>query len=171
MKTPAVKFGVYALLFTLVWTVIEHVLGYNTTNHETGQYARMLGALVYYVLIFVAIYQTRKQQGALSFGQGVKAGMTVAVIYSIGVVIIYSIYGEVINTQFKPTLMEFERAKITATGASQQVIDAHLKMVDMSSGGSVLSYCFLFVLMMGFGLVLSLIGSAIFRRGAAKAQS
>jgi hypothetical protein len=37
MKSPAIKYGVYALLFTLVWTIIEHVLGYNTTNHETGK--------------------------------------------------------------------------------------------------------------------------------------
>lgn len=169
MKSPAVKFGVFALLFTLVWTIIEHVLGYNTTNHQTGQYARMLGSIVFWVLIFVAIYQTRKQQGSLTFGQGVKAGMTVSLIYSIGVVIIYSIYGEVINKQFKPTLMEFERAKIVATGATQDVIDAQMKMIDMSSGGSVLSYCFLFLMMMGFGLVLSLIGALIFRRGARKA--
>jgi hypothetical protein len=164
MKTPAVKYGVYALLFTLVWTIIEHILGYNTTNHETGQYARMLGALVFYALIFVAIYQTTKQQGSLTFGQGLKAGMTVSLIYAIGVVVIYSIYGEVINTQFKPTLMAFERAKLVAENATPEIIDAKMKMIDMSSGGSVISYCFLFVLMLGFGFVLSLVGSLIFKR-------
>jgi hypothetical protein len=164
MKNPAVKYGVYALLFTLVWTIIEHFLGYNTTNHQTGQYARMLGAFVYYALVFVAIFQTRKQQGSLTFGQGLKAGMTVAVIYGVGVVVIYSIYGELINTQFKPTLMEFERAKLVAKNAPPDVIDASMKMIDISSGGSVLSYCFLLILMLVFGFVCSLIGSLIFKR-------
>jgi hypothetical protein len=45
MKTPAVKYAVIALIFSIVWTFIEHVLGYNTTKHEIGQYARLIPAL------------------------------------------------------------------------------------------------------------------------------
>jgi hypothetical protein len=104
MKNTAVKYGIYALIITIIWTIIEHFLGYNTTNHETGQYARMVGAFVYWLMIIIAIYSTRKEQGGLlSFGQGMKVTRTIAFIYSLGVTILYCLYGEVINTQYKPT--------------------------------------------------------------------
>jgi hypothetical protein len=167
MKNPGVKYGVLALVITIVWTFIEHFLGYNTTNHETGQYARMVGAFVFYILIFVAIYQARKQQnGFLSFGQGFKVGATVSIIYSLGCCALYALYGELINTQYKPTLMAFERAKLVATNASATEIDAKMKEVDMTSGGSVLSYVFLVVFMFLIGCVVSAVAALIFKRKA-----
>jgi hypothetical protein len=165
MKNPAVKYGVIALIISIVWTLIEHVLGWNTTKHEIGQYARLLGSIVFYILIFVAIYETRKQQGgSLSFGEGFKAGAIVSIIYSLGIAAWYALYGEVINTQYKPTLTAFERSKLDAAHATPDMIAAKMKEVDMSSGGSLLSYCLLIVFMMLFGLVIAAIAALIFKR-------
>ena len=164
MKNPAFKYGVYALIISIIWTIIEHVLGYNTTNHETGQYARMLGAIVYYILVVVAIFAVRKQQGSLTFGEGFKTGAIVSLTYGVGITIWYALYGEVINTQFKPTLMAFERAKLEAAHATSDAIAAKMKEVDMSSGGSALSYVLLFVFMTLFGVVIAAIASLILRR-------
>jgi hypothetical protein len=165
MKNAAVKYGVYALLISIIWTIIEHVLGYNTTNHDTGQYARMLGAFVFYILIVVAIFAARKQQnGSLTFGEGFKTGAVVSLIYGLGITAWYAIYGEVINTQFKPTLMAFERAKLEAAHATPDAIAVKMKEVDMSSGGSVLSYVLLFVFMTLFGIVIAAIASLILKR-------
>jgi hypothetical protein len=165
MKNIAVKYGVYALLISIIWTIIEHVLGYNTTNHETGQYARMVGAIVYYILVVVAIFAVRKQQnGSLSFVEGFKTGTVVSLIYGAGISIWYALYGEVINTQFKPTLMAFEKAKLEAAHAAPDAIAAKMKQVDMTSGGSILSYAFLFVFMTLFGIVIAAIASLILRR-------
>lgn len=166
MKSPAVRSGVYALVFTLIWTLLEHVLGYNTTKHDVGQYTRMIGGFVFYVFVFIAVYKTRAQQGSLSFGQGIKAGSVTSLIYSIGVVAIYSIYGEVINKQFKPTLLAFERSQLVASGAPADVIDAKIKILDLQTGGSVMSYVFLFVFMFLGGVVCSVIASLIFQRKA-----
>jgi len=165
MKNPAVKYGVYALLISIIWTIIEHILGYNTTNHETGQYARMLGSIVYFILVVVAIFAVRKQQnGSLTFGEGFKAGAIVSLIYGVGITIWYALYGEVINTQFKPTLMAFERAKLEAVHATPDAIAAKMKEVDMSSGGSALSYVMLFIFMTLFGVVIAAIASLILKR-------
>lgn len=165
MKNPAVKYAVIALLISIVWTLIEHVLGWNTTHHEIGQYARLLGAFVFYILIFVALYETRKQQGgALGFGEGFKTGAWLSIIYSLGISAWYALYGEIINTQFKPSLTDFERAKLEAAHATPEAIAAKMKEVDMSTGGSVLSYLLLFVFMLLFGLVLSAIAALIFKK-------
>ena len=165
MKNPAVKYGVYALLISIIWTIIEHILGYNTTNHETGQYARMLGSIVYFILVIVAIFAVRKQQnGSLTFSEGFKTGSRVSLIYSAGITVWYALYGEVINTQFKPTLMAFEKSKLEAAHATPEVIAAKMKEVDMSSGGSAFSYSLLFVFMLLFGIVIAAIASLILRR-------
>jgi len=162
MKTPAVKWGVYALLFTFVWTLIEHFAGWNTTNHQTGQYARMVGAYVFYLFIIIAIFQQRAQQtGSLTFGQGMKTGAIVSLIYSLGVTVWYCLYGEVINKQFKPTLVAFEKAKLDAAHASADAVAAKMKEVDMTTGGSVMSYVFLFVFMFIGGIIISLLASLI----------
>jgi hypothetical protein len=165
MKTPAVKYGFITLIITIVWTMIKHVLGYNTTKHEIGQYARMVGAVIFYITVFMAVYATRKQQGgSLTFGEGFKAGAIVTVIYSLGVAVWYALYGEVINTQYKPTLLAFERAKLEAAHATPEAIAAKLKEVDMTSGGTVMSYLFLIFFMSLFGFVLTIIASLIFKR-------
>ena len=165
MKNTAVKLGVCALVITIVWTIIEHFLGYNTTNHETGQYARMLGAFVFWVMVIIAIVSTKKQQGGyISFGQGMKAGRIVSFIYSLGVTIWYCLYGEVINTQFKPTLMAFERSKLETAHATPEAIAAKMKEVEMTSGGSVVSYAFLFLFMFLFGMIIAIITSLILKR-------
>ena len=123
MKNPAVKYAVIAWVISIVWTLIQHVLGYNTTKHEIGQYTRMLGAFVFYFLLFIAIYQARKQQGgSLSFGEGFKTGAVMTVIYSAGISIWYALYGEVINTQYKTSLMAFERSKLEAANATPEMI-------------------------------------------------
>lgn len=164
MSKPFIKCGFYALLFTLVWTLLEHVLGYNTTNHEVGQFTRMIGGFAYYLFIILAVYQTRKQQGSLRFVQGLKAGSGTAFIYSIGVSVIYCVYGELINTQYKPTLMAFERAKMVANNTPAGEIETQMKMVDLSTGGSVTSYLGLFCFMFIVGFVVSLIAALIFQR-------
>jgi len=165
MRNPAVRIGILALVITIVWTMMEHIVGYNTTNHEAGQYARMVGSLVFWILIFVAVYQRRKQQGGvMSFGQGFATGIGVSAIYSLGCCVWYALYGEVINTQFKPTLMAFERAKLEAEHLSADVIATKMKQVDLSTGGSVLSYVFLVVFMFLMGAVLSVIAALIFQR-------
>jgi hypothetical protein len=171
MKNPAVKYGVYALLISIIWTIIEHFLGYNTTNHETGQYARLVGTIVFYILIVVAIFAARKHQNvSLSFGDGFKTGVGVSLIYGLGITAWYAIYGEVINTQYKPTLMAFERAKLEAAHTAPEVITVQMKQVDMNSGGSVLSYVFLFVFMTLIGVIIAAVTSAILRRRRRKKQ-
>ncbi len=165
MKNTAVKYGAYALAITIIWTLIEHFLGYNTTNHETGQYARMVGSFVFWIIIIVGIVAVRKQQGGnITFGQGFKTGAVISVIYALGVSIWYAIYGEVINTQYKPTLMAFERSKLDAIHASPDMVAAKMKEVDMSTGGSVISYVLLFVFMSLSGILLGTVASLILKR-------
>jgi hypothetical protein len=165
MNKPAVRYALLALVITVVWTMMEHIVGFNTTNHEAGQWARLVGSVVYWGFIFIAIHARRKyQDGLLSFGQGFSTGATVALVYSIGCSLWYAVYGELINTQFKPTLMAFERAKLEKAGASAEKIAVEMKQVDLSSGGSIASYTLLVLIMFVTGCIAALVASLIFQR-------
>lgn len=168
MKTHASRFAIIALVFTIVWTFLEHFMGYNTTDHETGQYTRLVAAIVFYAFIFIAILKTKKNNGGISFTQAFKIGSVVSFIYSIGLSIWYAVYAELINKEYKTTLMAFERSKLEASGVSAEKIEEGMKQVDLMSGGSLLSYVLLFIMSFLVGLVVTAILSLILKsRGKA----
>jgi hypothetical protein len=145
--------------------MMEHVAGLNTTNHAVGQYARGLTAFLYYATVALAIWKVRKQQGnALTFAEGMKTGCVTAGIYSVLVSLWFALYAEVINTQYKPTLMAYQRKKLEAAYLSKENLEAQMKQMDMVSGGTVVSYLLLFGFMFIFGVIVSLICSMAMRK-------
>jgi len=74
------------------------------------------------------------------------------------------LYAEVINPQYRPTLIAYERSKLEAAHATPEQIADKLKEVEMSSGGSFLSYLLLFVFMFLFGFIVAVIASLIFKK-------
>ncbi len=169
MKNPGLRYALYALIISILWTVFEHFMGYNTTHHETGQYTRMVGGFFYFIVIILAIAALRKQQGGnLSFAQGCKTGAITSVVYSICLAIWYAIYGEIINTSYKPTLIAFEKSKLEAANASPELVAEKIKAVDMQTGGSIASYLFLVVFMSIGGILVGTVASLILKRTRGK---
>jgi len=164
-KRIAVKYALIVFVITVIWTMIEHVLGYNTTNHEVGQYTRMLAAFVFYFFIILAVWQVRrKQNNQLSFTDGLRTGAILSGIYAALVTVWYAIYAELINPQYQSSMMDFERKKMIAAKLSEQQMAEKLKEVELSSGGSVASYVLLFLFMFLFGVVIAFITTLLLKR-------
>lgn len=165
IKRIAIRYTFILMIITIAWTLIEHYLGYNTTNHEVGQYTRMLTAFIYYFFVGLAIWKIRRtQNGELSFNDGLKVGGLLSLLYSIGITIWLAIYGELINPEYQSSLMDFERKKMVAAKLTEAEINTKLEQVKMSSGGSVTSYLLLFLFMLLFGLVVAFIVTFILKR-------
>src|SRR5215831_1483498 len=165
MKAIAIKYAFIVFIIMIVWTLIEHVLGYNTTNHEIGEYTRSVTAFIYWAFVVLAILRVRKQQGYnLTFVQGLKTGAITALVYSILATGWFALYAEVINPQYQPTLMAYERGKLEATHTTPEQIADKLKQVEMQSGGSLTSYLLLFCFMFFFGFAIAVIASLILKR-------
>lgn len=165
MNKTAVKYVLIAFVVTVVWTILEHVLGYNTTKHEIGQYTRVLATFFYWGCVIAAIIEAKKKAGGLiSFREAMNTGVGVAIGYSILVTGWFALYAEVINKNYQPSLMAFEKKKLLAANASPERIAEKLKEVEMQSGGSVLSYIMLFAFMALFGIGISLITATIVKR-------
>jgi hypothetical protein len=165
MKTVAVKYALITFAITVAWTLAEHFLGYNTTNHAVGEYTRRLTAFIYYALIVYAIWKQKKlQNNRLSFAQGMGTGARMALIYSVLVALWFAFYAEVINPAYRKTLIAFEREKLVAANASAEQIAAKMKEVEMTSGGSATSYLLLALFMFLGAIFPTLIASAILQR-------
>jgi cytochrome bd-type quinol oxidase subunit 2 len=164
-KRIAFRYALIAFVIAVVWTMVEHYLGYNTTNHQVGQYARMLSAFVFYFCIILAVWEVRrKQNNELSFTDGLRTGAILSGIYSFFIAGWYAIYGEIINPQYQSTLIEFERKKMIAANLSQKQMADKLQQVEMSSGGSISSYILLIVFMFLFGMVVAFITTLVLKR-------
>ena len=164
-KDPALKFAMIAIMFTIVWTLIEHYLGFNTVNHQTGQYTRLVTAIVYYSLVILTIWTKRRRQGnTLSLSEGLRSGSAISFLYAIMATVWFAIYAEWINKDFQSSLLAFERSNLEATHASQEFIASKMKQFQLMSGGSFISYLILFAFLTLAGFVVSVIATLVLRR-------
>ena len=165
VKNPAVKFAVICIVVTITWTLIEHFLGYNTTNHEIGQFTRLLPAFVFYFFVIWSVWIRRtRQRNSLRFMQGFTTGVTVSLIYDVVATLWFALYGEVINKDYQSTLIEFERKKLETKGASAMEVADRLSQVQLSSGGSLRSYVLLFVFFAAAGCIIAALSAWAMRK-------
>ncbi|MEO6168438.1 MAG: DUF4199 domain-containing protein [Chitinophagales bacterium] len=164
MNKAVGKYLVISVAFAVIWILIEHVAGFNTTRHDIGQFTRNANMIVFWVTIFLAIREARKNQGnKLSFGDGMKTGVALTVLYSLAFVVIILLYVQFINPDFYATYKAFTLNQLTAANATPKQMEEAMKEVDMSYDGSPQSYGLLFLFSAIFGTVLSLIASLIYR--------
>ncbi len=164
MKNLGVKFAVIAFIITVVWTMTEHFAGYNTTNHALGQYTRMITGFIFYFFIVWAIVQRKKfQDNKINLAEGFRTGLIVCCTYAVLSTLWFALYAEVINPQFKPSLIAFEKSKLDAIHASPEAITEKLNEVELTSGGSFTSYIFLFGFTALMGVVIAFLAAMVMR--------
>lgn len=122
MKTE-LKFGVGFAVAVIIFVLIEHVLEFNTTRHDIGQYTRMLALIFPVLATYYGIRAKRNDQfGILTFGQGVKTGFLIALILATLTTLWFLFYVAVINPDFLETLVRFKRSSMANTGAIEPEI-------------------------------------------------
>ena len=161
---PPVKFALIALSVSLVWILIEHVAGWNTTRHDIGQYTRMLPMVLFWVLIFVAVNQSRGQRTAYSFSEGLRDGLVMSLIYCAGFTLVILGYQKFINPEFYETLKSYMVAQLNASNLSEEEMKKALDNMELSFSGSAASYFLLFLYSFGWGLILSAIAARVYRK-------
>ena len=169
MNRTVIKYVLIAFVFTVLWTMIEHLLRYNTTKHEIGQYTRILPTFIYWGCIVAGIIEAKNRHtGQISFKEAMNTGVGISLIYSLLVTGWFALYAEVINKDYKSSLIAFERARLAAANATTEEVADKIRQVDMQTGGTVRSYLMLFAFMVLFGTGITLITSAIVRRRVLK---
>lgn len=163
MKTE-VKYGVLFAAIVIVYVMLEHFLGFNTTRHDIGQYTRLAGVIVPIVGIFFGIKAKRDNElnGVMTFGQGVKTGFLIAVIQTTLTTIWFWFYSTVINPEFLDTMLAFERSQMLAAGTPQAVIQAD---AESKRAFFRVPYFQIFQLVLGiaYGVVIAVVVSFFLR--------
>ncbi|SMO59718.1 DUF4199 domain-containing protein [Solitalea koreensis] len=166
MKNTAIKFALIALATTIIWTLTEHFLGFNTTKHEIGQHTRLVTPFVFYACVVLGIlsFKNHQNHNNLSWAGGLKTGALISVIYGSLSLCWFALYAEVINPEYASTLKAYELNKLRAANATAAEIAERMKDVELSTGGSFLSYFFLFLFMTLFGCLIALIATWLLRK-------
>ena len=150
------------LIFSAAWIIMEHVLGFNSTRHDVGEFTRLVPALVYWASLFLLMARLKKRNGSLKFLEGWKAGIISSFVYAAGFTLVVVIYSIFINPGFYESYKAYSLSQLEAHQATQAQIDDALREIDMTYGGSPFSYLLLFLFSFLWGIVLSAIASLVF---------
>ena len=157
MKKPAVRYAVISLVITFVWIIIEHLAGWNTTRHDIGQYSRMLPMILFWVMIFVTLNQSRGQRTVYPFNEGLRDGMLMSLIFCAGFTLMIALYQKFINPEYFDTLKAYTVDQMNHDKKTQAEIDKTLNDMEMSFNGSILSFFLLFDVSFGLVVIVSAI--------------
>ena len=162
MRNAAVKFALGSLAVTIAWILFEHLMGYNTTRHDIGQYTRLVPVIFFWIMIVVAIYYTRRGYGnSLTFREGFRTGLIMTLIYCAGFAIVIMLYQQFLNPNYLQTLKDFTLEQMRSEDATQEAIDEKMKELDFTYSGSALSYLLVFVFTSIWGIGITAIASLL----------
>ncbi len=158
------KYLAIAVSFTIVWMLIEHVLGFNTDRHEIGQYTRNATMIFFWGTLFLMMRETKKMQGhQLTWQQGFSLGVVNTLLFSLAFVIIFLLYVQYINPEFYVTYREFTLHQLVASHATPKAMKEAMQEVELSYNGSFQSYALLFTFSVIFGVVVSMMAALLYR--------
>ena len=161
---PSIRYAVIALVITFLWMIIGHLAGWNTTRHDIGQYTRMLPMILFWVLIFVTVNQSRGIRDRYTFNEGLRDGMLMSLIFCAGFTILIFLYQQFINPEFFETFRTYTLDALKARNATQAEIDAEIQNIERSFNGSPITYLLLFIFSFGWGVIMSVIAALVYRK-------
>lgn len=171
MKTKLeIRYGILFALIVVVYVMLEHFLGLNTTNHQMGQYTRFGGVLVPIIGVFFGLLAKRNEIGSLSIKQGLRSGFIVALVQTSITTLWFLIYPYFINPEFYSTMLEFEKQKLIAQGLSNA--DVNTKLETLRTMFSVpVQPIFQMVIGVAYGVFFAFIFSIFLRKSSKPVSS
>lgn len=123
MKTE-IKYGLIAGFSVCAWTLVEFALGFHTRHLEYGSFANQLSLLILIAAWFFMLRTKRDTdgRGALTFGQGLKAGAVASAVSAAIITVFSEVYNRVINPGWMQHAMEWETARLRTSGTSEAEI-------------------------------------------------
>lgn len=163
MQRPPVRYALICLAITFVWMIIEHLAGWNTMRHDIGQYSRMMPFILFTVMIFVSVNQSRGIRTTYPFNEALRDGMIMAFIFCAGFTLLNVIYLKFINPEFFETLRAYNIHEMTRQNKTKEEIEAYKKSIDMSLNGSSVTFFLNFFYFFFWGVIVSAVAGLVYR--------
>lgn len=143
LKTE-LKYTTLSAIALIVWVMSEHVLGFNTTRMEIGQYTQPIIALVIFILLFFGIREKKNKElgGQLRFMQGLKTAFYISLFYALCQGLWFALYSQAIHPHYGELSLQFQEKQLIAEGKTAQQISDELAMTKMIFGNAVIQFVF-----------------------------
>jgi ABC-type sugar transport system permease subunit len=159
---------IYALTLTLCGVVLNLLLyftGFQTEKLATGQHLQWIGFIVMVVVLWLGIKAVREESEGkyLSYGKGVGTGTLIS-LYS---GLMSSVYNYIHFKFVNPEFVDYQMALLRTKWAEQGLGDAQMEQAEKFTRvimGPGVQACLTPIFVVLFGLILSLIISAILKR-------
>ncbi len=126
-------YGVINAIASALLNLALYFTGYQTEKLSTGQYLGYIGIVVFFVVIFLGMRETReaKPDKAITYGGALGAAVMIALFSGLFSAVYNFIHFSYINPDFPQYVADLTRQKLEAKGLSETQIDAAIKMSSM----------------------------------------
>jgi hypothetical protein len=117
----------------VAWVMMEHALGFTTTDMETGEYTEPIIAIGVWVLLFFGIREKRNKalNGTMTFKQGLRAAFLISFFYAILQALWFAIYTNLIHPDYAMLSLEFKTGQLVAEGKTAEQINEELALTKL----------------------------------------
>jgi ABC-type sugar transport system permease subunit len=132
MKTYLV-YGVINAIASALLNLILYLTGYQTEKLSTGQYLGYIGIVIFFVVIFLGMRETReaKPDKAITYGGALGAAVMIALFSGLFGSVYNFIHFSYINPDYPQYVADLTRQKLEAKGLPEAQIDSAIKMSGM----------------------------------------
>jgi hypothetical protein len=159
------KFGLYAGLAFAIWCMLEFLTGLHNDHFDIAQYTEIAGGLIPWIFIYAGIRYRKQmlQNGQLTFGQGVRAGMIISLVSSVVISVFLYAYVNLINTNYNASKINFLKAELIKAKVPADVYKQQMDGFQNMYSGTITSHFSLLVSFASVGIVISALVSLILR--------
>ena len=132
MKTYLV-YGVINAIAAALLSLALYFTGYQTEKLATGQYLGYIGFVVFFVVIFLGMRETReaKPDKAITYGGALGAAVMIALFSGLFGAVYNFVHFSYINPDYAQYVADMTRQKLQAKGLPEAQIDTTIKMTSL----------------------------------------
>ena len=162
MKSTIFRYGLYGAFLALILAIIQLMI-FPKCNYQIQEVIGYLTILLAMVFVFAGIrhYRNHINNGALSFGQGLKIGTLIVLIPSVFFGLFDILYARVLNPSWATDYYNHyaeEIRKNTAPAEVQPALDKLQSQIEMFNN-PVMQFIIMFATVFVIGFIVTIISS------------
>lgn len=159
------KFGLISGLAFCLCVLIEFFTGIHNNKMEVAQYTEMIAGFIPWIFIFIGIRYRKLmvQNGQLTFGEGVRAGMIISLISSIIISTFLYIYVNLINADYNKAKIGFLNIELLKAKMPPEILKQQMDANAAMYSGTFAAHLSLLVYFASIGIIISAVISLLIR--------
>jgi len=154
----------YGLYLGLIGSILHLALWATGNLLELNWVINVLSFILMIVFVALGIKKHKYETGGfISWGQGLKIGMGIAMVSGLISVIYTLLFMNIIDPEFQNYAMEIQKQKWSEAGMTQDQIDGSVEIAKMFQGPGIISGLIL-LMSAFFGFIVSAITAAIMKK-------